>query len=237
MTKAIPRMIPNPAWSESEDAKLQKRLTIDDMLRRCECPEDAFPEEYGKDLPESGGWIMILVSVRVGRQIDAANTRVITVPHLSLWYAMPHSSNARVLLHDLGTKRRKDRDYVHLQQAVINTPDGAVHIWPHEYNKIDITKFLEFCDKDGLFIHYLSEEARVDDAALFYLRTRGLSKAEAQRMLLGTLSNPNYCYFTFAPEISEAFGEGAGSPYLHPINHQRRAESKARRDVKIKSGA
>lgn len=225
----IPRMIPNPAWTESEDAKLQKDSTITDMVHRRECPEDAFPEEYGKAIPEGGGWIMLLVSVTVGRQVDAASTKVVTVPHLSLWYAMPHVSNSRVLLHDLGIKRRKEREYVHLQQAVINTPDGAVHIWPHEYQKVDITKFLEFCEEDGLRIHYLSDEARVDEEALFYLRTRGIAKAEAQRMLLGTLTNPNYCYFTFAPELAEVFGEGVGTPYLHPVNHQRRAKAKTER--------
>jgi hypothetical protein len=225
----IPRMIPNPAWTTSDDAKLQRKLTMDDTCHRGECPEDAFPEEYDKDIPESGAWIILLMSVKVGRLIDNSNTKAITVPRLSLWYAMPHTSNARVLLRDIGTKRQKNLEYVHLKQAVINTPDGAVHIWPHEYSKVDIAKFLEFCDEDGLFIHYLSDEARVDESALFYLRTRGISKANAQRMLLGTLSNSNYCYFTFASEIAEVFGEGVGTPYLHPVNHQRRAASRAKR--------
>jgi len=222
--------IKNPAWTASEDAKLQRELTIEDMLHRGQCPEDAFPEEYEKDIADGGSWIMLLVSVTVGKMLeDGKNTKVITVPYLSLWYAMPHISNMRVLLHDLKLTRKREREYVYLRQAVINTPDGAVHIWPHEYKKIDITKFLEFCEEDGLFIHYLSEEARVDESALFYLRSRGISKADSQRMLLGTLTNSNYCYFTFAPEVAECFGEGAGSLYLHPVNHQRRAQAKARR--------
>lgn len=226
----IPKMIPNPAWTESEDAKLQRELTINDMVHRRECPEDAFPEEYEKDIPDGGSWIMLLQSVTVGQMLDdGKTTKVITVPHLSLWYAMPHISQIRVLLHNLGIKRRREQEYVYLRQAVINTPDGAVHIWPHEYKKVDINKFLEFCEEDGLFIHYLAEEARVDENALFYLRTRGIGKADAQRMLLGTLQNSNYCYFTFGDEITESFGEGVGTPYLHPVNQQRRAKARARR--------
>jgi hypothetical protein len=223
-------MIPNPAWSESEEAKLIKQLTIDDMVRRRECPEDAFPEEYGKEIPADGAWILLLSTVTVGRMVGET-TQVISVPRLSMWFAKPHTSNARVLLHDLGIKRRKDRQYTHLHQAVINTPDGAVHVWPHEFTKIDIGGFLEFCDDDGLFIHYLSDEAHIDKSALFYLRSRGISKADAQRMLLGTLRNSNYCYFTLAPEIMEAFDEGTGSPYLYPVNHARRAQS-----IKMRTG-
>jgi hypothetical protein len=227
----VPRMIPNPAWTESEEARIQKKLTIEDCMQRGECPEDIFPEDYGKDIPEAGCWIMLLTSVRVGRQIDDDKTKVITVPHLSMWYAMPHVSTARAMLHSVTSYRRKvaDREYINLRQGVINTPDGAVHVWPHEYNKIDINKFLDLCDDEGLFIHYLSDEARVDEGALFYLRSRGIDKADAQRMLLGTLTNSNYCYFTVSPDIAEYFGECCGMPYLSTTNHKRRAAAKARR--------
>lgn len=229
----IPKMIPNPEWTASAEAKLQKELTMNDMALRGEWDEDAFPEDFDKDIPETGGWIMLLTAVRVGKQVDDRTVQTITVPHLSIWYAMPHLSNARVMLRDMaGRKRRSDREFVYLRQAVINTPDGAVHVWPHEYQKIDINRYLEFCEDDGLFIHYLSEEARVDESALFYLRSRGISKADAQRMLLGTLTNSNYCYFTFAPEVAEIFGDGVGMRYLGPENHKRRAESRKKRLAK-----
>lgn len=229
---SIPRMIPNPVWTASEEARIEREMTIDDCIQMGTCPEDAFPSEYDKDIPETGCWILILTEVRVGRQIDKDQIKVVTVPHLSMWYAMPHVSNSRVPLHNMGAPRKrgaKQQEWAYLHQAIINTPDGAVHVWPHEYNKIDINKYLELCDDDGLFIHYLSDEARVDESALFYLRTRGIAKADAQRMLLGTLTNSNYCYFTVAPEIGEYFGDGCGMPYLTPINHQRRAEAAAAR--------
>lgn len=216
-------------WNDTEEARYQKELTMDDMARRGECVEDAFPENFDKDLPETGGWIMLLISVRVGKQMDDETTKSIIVPHLSMWYAMPHVSNMRVLMHPMGKTRARDREFTFLRQAIINTPDGAVHVWPHEYQKIDTNKFLDLCDDDGLFIHYLSDEARVDDSALFYLRSRGIAKADAQRMLLGTLTNSNYCYFTVSPQAAEIFGESAGMRYLCHENHRRRAKSAARR--------
>ena len=99
---------------------------------------------------------------------------------------------------------------------------------PHD-SKNDPQPAVELCDEDGLYIHYMSDEARIDERALFYLRTRGIAKADAQRMLLGTLTNSNYCYFTVAPEVAEVFGEGAGSPYLCHDNRRRRAEARASR--------
>ena len=226
----IPKMIPNPAWAESEEAKIQKQLTMDDCAHRGECPEDVFPEEYGKDIPEAGAWIMLLTSVRVGKQTDSKKTKPITLPHLSMWYAMPTVSTARVAMHPMRKRRTEDREWAYLHQAVVNTPDGSVHIWPHEYNKIDITKFLDLCDDDGLFIHYLSDKAQVDEYALFYLRSRGISKAEAQRMLLGTMTDPNFCYFTVSPEIAGYFGEGCGMSYLNSVNHERRAAAHKKKE-------
>ncbi len=234
----IPKMIPNPAWTASDDARLQREATKDRLARQGQPFEDVFPEDYDKDLPETGCWIMLLTDIRVGKQTGATeeSVKLINVPRLSLWYAMPHTSNCRVMLAELGngTGRRvkqRDRDFAYLRQAVINTPDGAVHVWPREYQKVDINKFLEFSDQDGLQIHYLNEDSGIDDCALFYLRSRGIDKAEAQKMLLGQLANPNFCYFTFVPEITRQFNDGAGMPYLMPINHQRRAASRKRRNI------
>lgn len=225
----IPKTIPNPEWTPGEDDKLQRQLTIDDMICRGECPEDAFPEEYDKALPDEGGWIMLLMSVRVGKVLaDGQTTKIINVPHFSIWYATPYVSNCRVRLHDIIVKprgkRKGDSGYAYLRQAVIQTPDGAVHIWPHEYRLVSIEKFLEFTEEDGFSIHFLSPStAGFPEEALFYLRSRGIGKAHAERMLMPVLKDPLYCYFTFAPEIAKNFGEGVGTPYLNSVNHQRRA--------------
>lgn len=78
--------------------------------------------------------------------------------------------------------------------------------------------------------HFLSPStAGFPEEALFYLRSRGIGKAHAERMLMPVLKDPLYCYFTFAPEIAENFGEGVGTPYLHSVNHQRRAVLQSRK--------
>lgn len=86
---------------------------------------------------------------------------------------------------------------------------------------------LEFSDEDGFNIHFLSENGAFDEQALFYLRSRGISKGEAQRMLLVNLKDPHYCYFTFADELRECFGEM--TKRLGPKNHERRAAAHARK--------
>lgn len=47
-------------------------------------------------------------------------------------------------------------------------------------------------------------------------------------MLLATLKDPYYCYFTFAEELREYFGET--TTRLEPKNHERRAASRLIRE-------
>lgn len=82
---AVPRMIPNPAWNESVELKQAKEATY---WHYGEFPEDVFPEDYGKGLPEDGGWIILLYSVHVGKQRQDGSVKKIVVPHLSVWFAM-----------------------------------------------------------------------------------------------------------------------------------------------------
>lgn len=173
----------------------------------------------------------MLNKVCTGRQVATGEVRTIDVPHLSVWFAMPHVTG---LIREVRLKwRKKDAFKVAMKQAIIYTKEGAVHLWPHEYNRFDIDKFLDFTDEDGFYIHYLSENAAVDPEKLFYLRTRGIGKAQAQRMLLGELKDPNYCYFTFHPSIAGFFGDGFGSGRIHPVNRLHRTRSHNRRGATV----
>jgi len=218
--KAPPKTIPNPERVEY------------DRKRRCELYELGaaqfdYPEDFGKKLPDDGAWIITLMNIRVGRlvgtrvsgkegregeRVEERLVEEIEIPYLSVYFAVP------TMTTNSG-----------LHQAIIQTPKGSVHVWPHEYNLFDLEKFLQFSDEDGFNIHFLSETGGFDEAALFYIRSRGISKAEAQRMLLPTLKDPNYCYFTFHESLREFFPEGTGTPYLMPHNHKRRAEARRRR--------
>ncbi len=195
----------SPEWMESNE----RRLAIEGSGSSL---EDFYPEEYDKKLPPEGGWIMLLMSVRVAKDPDGESEPVaITVPHLSIWYAIPTVVSNGAF------------------QAVIHTRDGAVHVWPREYKCVDIGTYLEFSEGDGLNIHFLSEGSGFDEDAMFYIRSRGIGQAEARRMLLATLKDPYYCYFTFDEAISNCFSEGTGTAYLMPHNHARREASHKRR--------
>jgi hypothetical protein len=199
-----PRKIDNPEY-------IEWRRDQDRILGNYP-DEDLFPEDYGKLLPEDGGWIIVLTEVKVGRRVDDQTILHITIPRLSCWFAVP------MIMPRTG-----------LHQAVVQSPEGSVHVFPHEYQTFNIEKFLEFTDEDGFCIHFLSESSGFNEEALFYLRTSGISKAEAQRMLLPSLKDPNYCYFTFAEHVREWFPPGFGTFYLTAENHRARAESAAQR--------
>ena len=200
----VKKFILNPEYVE--DQKRRRYETSFAMGSHDYPAEDRWPDEYGKKLPDDGGWIIIR------RKINDATTFHITVPHLLVWFATPTMVN-----------------HSDLHQAIIQTPDGAVHVWPHEYQLFDIEKFLQFTDEDGFRIQFLSESSGFDEAALFYIRSRGISKADAQRMLLPSLKDPNYCWFQFAEEFREFFPSGTGTLYLHAINRERRAFARSRR--------
>jgi hypothetical protein len=212
----IPKMIPNPAYFSDEVVKRRLDQFKSSLAGWGESPEDYFPADYGKELPEAGGWIMLLLSVRVGKAVGET-VKKITVPHLSIWYATPTT---------ILCGKQFDGVKLPMHQAIIRTLDGDVHVWPHEYTKVDLAKYLEFTDGEGLHIRFLHPETGgFDENKLHYIRSRGISEAEAKRWLLPELNNPNFCYFEFDSEITEVFGEGYGMPYLTRINHQRRRAS------------
>lgn len=217
---SVPKMIPNPDYLKSREFQWKLEKFKESLLTLGECIEDYFPEDYGKQIPEKGGWIMLLSSVHVGKQIGESLLEI-TLPHLSIWYATPTAT-----LHG----RTVDGVRINPKQAIVRHPHGDVHVWPHEYNLVDIAKFLEFGEEDGFFLRPLHPETGgFDEQKLFYLRSRGFSEATAKRMLLPELDNANFCYFEFHPALSGMFTEGTGSPYLYHHNHARRAAAAVKR--------
>jgi hypothetical protein len=216
---ATPKYILNPEYLRSEGYASELELTKCQLAGMGECVEDYFPEDYGKALPEEGAWIMLLMSVHVGKLTTEGKTEHVTVPHLSMWFALPTVSPSGCL--DLKKKK-----------AIIQTPQGEVHIWPHEYTVVkDLSKYLDMTEEEGFYINFMSETEGFDMDKLLYIQSRGIPKGTAQRMLLPELKDPYFCYFTFHPAYSEAFGEGFGSPYLTTTNHERRRQSRKRREA------
>ena len=159
--------------------------------------EDYFPEEYDKKLPDTGSWILITIPITVGKEKNDGGILTIEVPRFSIWYALPASIN-----------RYKE---LTPQKAEIQTPNGSVCIFPHEYRIVDIASYLVFTEKEGFYINYMTESAKINETWLFYLQSRGIGRAEATRMLLPEIKDPYYCYFTFHEEYHKYF-EGVGMP-------------------------
>jgi hypothetical protein len=213
-----PKYILNPKWADSEEAQLEREQIKDSICAFGDCVEDYFPEDYGKKLPEEGAWIMLLMSVHVGKEIAPGVAEPVTVPHLSIWFAMPTLA---------GSGTRYD---IRPTKAIIQTPQGEVHIWPHEYTVVkDLTNFLEMTEEEGFYINFMREDGGFDVNRLHYIMSRGITKGVAQRILLPELKDPFFCYFTFHEAYSEMFGEGFGSGHLTAANHERRREARRRK--------
>jgi hypothetical protein len=213
-----PKYILNPDYLGSEEWEAEKEEIKDYLSAAHECVEDYFPEDYGKGIPESGAWIMLLMSVHVGKETTPGKFEKVEVPHLSIWFALPTVSP-----NGYGDQK--------LKKAIIQHPKGEVHVFPHEYTIVsDLSKYLEMTEEEGFYINFLSETSGgFDPDKLLYIMSRGIPKAVAQRMLLPELRDPFFCYFTFHPDYSAYFGEGFGTPYLTAANHKRRAAARRER--------
>jgi len=142
---------------------------------------DYFPD--GNQVDDDGSWILIT------RPIPCQ----FTPPPFSIWFATPWqmSGGAGHIMH----------------RVSILTPKGEIGIFPHEYTKIkDITRYLEFIDGKQFFIKFFGGLNGVPADALFYLRSRGISKRDALIMLLGQIKSKEVCWFEASQDCAEAFG-------------------------------
>jgi len=60
-----------------------------------------------------------------------------------------------------------------------------------------------------------------DEDIVFYLMSRGLARQDAATLLLGSVQDQDFVYFTWAPEYQEIFA-GIGVPLgVHIARHPR----------------
>lgn len=143
-----------------------------------------FPEVDRKAIPQEGAWIIVR---------DVPRTELLErfeVPRLSMWRARPHVATigARTLDTAVGPV------VVHPHQAVITTPGGDLHLWPHEYVLASNPGAL-IGDPDST-IHSLGGEPVLDAEQLFYLRSRGITEHEARLMLIDQVTSTDFVYVT-----------------------------------------
>jgi len=109
-----------------------------------------------------------------------------------MWYAMEE-----VRPHAVEGQAR------HLAQIV--TPRGSLWLWPGEYVVVrDISNYFAFPD-DHIHINLLGGDS-VNADKLFYIRSRGISKKDAIKMLLGDVKSQDVAYVTVHPAYARCFG-------------------------------
>ena len=151
------------------------------------CPDQEmqayFPEDFDKDIPVEGCWILILKSPHCA----------IRIQKFSIWFA---------ILAETGKMHNKYPIYRKL--ASIVTPDGELRIWPWEYSKIDINKYVNFLNirpensEPDMNIRFLSEDPKLSIKMrdmVFYMQARGISRGTAYLMLIEHIKDQNFCYF------------------------------------------
>lgn len=165
-------------------------------------PMTYWPEDYDRGIGDDGAWIIIVEVPHTGLGWD--------VPPMSMWRARRTSCRSGALVIG-GTPTRQQYAPWMPQQAVIATPAGDLHLWPHEY--VVIGDPSAFIGEDGVEMHTLGGDPVLpdDDERLFYLMSRGIGRHDAALMLIGDIRNLDFAYFTF-PDDVVAYFDGVGQP-------------------------
>lgn len=170
-------------------------------IGRMDDPARYFPEDYDKDIGD-GCWLFVIDPPPVAIDFE--------IPMLSLWWAAPFQVKgiAGLMAH----------------QAVIQTPGGTVHLWPHEYTICNEPEGL--VGLEGVQMHTLGGDPVLNEEKVWYLQARGIPREEVVQMLFTQIRQQNYVYCTFPPEYVDLFA-GVGTPLLSTA----RARHFARQDV------
>lgn len=199
------KVVPNPEW-------LQWKNEIEMAQMGYLGPgvyESYFPEEFGKEIPEDGCWI---------RVIDVPYTELANrfdVPVLSMWRARRSYMNG----HTLAGRQR--------QLAVINTPGGELHLWPHEYTIVPDIRDYVGCEPD-VEMHVLGDSTAYtekQEGMLFYMQSRGITRRDASLLIFNELEVS--AYFTMFDDYVDMFA-GVGVPlWRHIALHPRTTSTKS----------
>jgi hypothetical protein len=199
------------AWREEMIAEHREELPKLIGARGMD-PAVYFPEDYDKAIPEDGAWILVLEE-----PYTELRSRF-RVPLLSMWKCRPHELNTGG--GSIGVRGMQIHFYP--KQAVIATPGGDLHLWPHEYCIVQDPKTL--MSMDGVTIHSLGGEPVLDEDQLWYLMSRGIPRDQAVLLLLDQVGT-DYIYVTFPEDVTEQL-DGVGQPlWRHIQRHPREVES------------
>lgn len=189
----------NPEWITWDDER-RARAADEGWLTAASIgaePSMYFPEQDGKLISEEGAWIIV---------VEEPATELMSrfrIPPLSMWRARPQELNSGRLR--IGS--RQEKITVRPKQAVIATPGGDLHLWPHEY--IIVEHPMELATDPDATLHSLGGQPVVNEEELFYLMSRGISRHDAVMLLFDSVESLDFVYVTFPEEITQLLA-GAG---------------------------
>jgi hypothetical protein len=200
----------SPEWMDW--AKEQREQAADFAWRHVASlgydPDSYFPELVDKAIPEEGAWILV-----IEEPFTELRSRF-RVPLLSMWRARPHELNVGGIQVAKGLK-------IYPQQAIIATPGGDLHLWPHEY--IVATNPMALAAEEGATLNSLGGDPVLNEDALFYLQSRGISYQDAALMLFDTIRGTDFMYVTFPEEVTEQLEGWGRSLRRHVFLNPRKA--------------
>jgi hypothetical protein len=185
------KYILNPEFKESEaDAKEARESFWQHPFHTHKDFENAFPEDFGLNLPPTGKWIQVK---------NPPNTEI-TVPPFSIWFAMPWPNG------DMYRGRVK-----------IVTPGGTLGLWPCEYMVVDeVTQYFGR-ESEGILLHQMNERPVCNREHLHYIMSRGIPRRAATLMLIADIKDPTFLWLEFAPQYGEFFGKDWPAPAACPF--------------------
>lgn len=188
------------AW-EAERHEAAVEAAWEEALDHGLDPGTYFPERDGKAIPEEGAWIIV-----VEEPHSELKSRF-RVPPVSMWRARSHELNRGGFTGSTGVRFNP-------KQAVIATPGGDLHLWPHEY--VVAKNPMGLATDPDAELHTLGGEPVMDEEKLFYLQSRGIRRETAMLMLFDTITSLDFVYVTFPEWLTEIFA-GVGQSLHHHI--------------------
>jgi hypothetical protein len=186
--------IPNPAFFADPDVREEVADFFTGLgaigSERIPTLWSALPEEHGYGIPEEGAWIMVK---------EPPHTEIPAPPLYSIWRARRTFRSYQVRIG-----RRKVN--WPLLRAVITTPHGELTLIPGEYQPVaDLRRWLELVgEKDqgeeAVTIHFLGPgEPGGLAEQVFYIQTRGITRADALLLMLPDVEDADFAYLTVWP--------------------------------------
>lgn len=151
-----------------------------------------YPEEYGKKLPKTGGWIIIIEDVPV----NAAHRP----EKFGVYFAIDKSKPKELKIENI--KKPVQLKYYMVE---VNINGEPVSLNPHEYALVtDMQDVLDSVGTEREMIR-LGGDANYDSPKVHYLGTRGIPKSDVYNMLLGNVNSTKFAWFRLYPQYHEMY--------------------------------